>query len=89
MYPPQVADHINIELEGYKRRLSTLQSRIEPLVPDASIEEHFRNLQLSNAVKSSDHFTKLRKWYIACINQVNKNIHELERELKGSEALLA
>jgi hypothetical protein len=89
MYPPQVVDYINIELEGYRRQLSHLQAKIERLIPEASIEERLKNLEFSSGTRSTDHYTKLRKWYIACINQINKNMHELEDELKGSEAPLA
>ncbi|KAF5357909.1 hypothetical protein D9756_001573 [Leucocoprinus leucothites] len=85
IYPPQVVEDISIELQGFRRQLTVLQSKIEPLIPERSIEEQLSNLQLSNTAKSSDHYTKLRKWYIACINQINKNIQELEYELKGQE----
>ncbi|KAJ3551757.1 hypothetical protein NP233_g13019 [Leucocoprinus birnbaumii] len=89
MYPPQVSEDIIIELEGFQRQLTVLQSRIDPLIPESSIEEQLANLQLSNSSKTSDHYTKLRKWYIACINQINKNIQGLEHELKGRDKPLA
>ncbi|KXN89261.1 hypothetical protein AN958_06015 [Leucoagaricus sp. SymC.cos] len=90
MYPPQVAEHMDIELEEYRQQLSNLQSKFDPLIPETSIEEQLQKLRLSSSIsKPTDHYTKLRKWYIACINQINKNIYELEHELKGSESPLA
>lgn len=89
MYPPQVAEHISIELESYQRQLALLQTKLEPLMSEDSVEMQLHRLQLSATDKSSDHYRKLQKWYITCINQISKNIHELEHELKGPETPLA
>ncbi|KAF9451025.1 hypothetical protein P691DRAFT_773412 [Macrolepiota fuliginosa MF-IS2] len=83
VYPPQVPEHMSIELDGYQRQLSHLQTKLRPLIPEASIEEQLESLQLSSVDRPPDHYTKLRKWYTACFNQINKNVHELERDLQG------
>lgn len=86
MYPPQAPEHISIELEGYQRQLTHLHTKVEPLIPDTSLEEQFQKFQLSHTTRSTDHSAKLRKWFIAGVNQISKNIQELEHELKGSNA---
>lgn len=86
MYPPQVAEHISIELEGYQHQFVRLQTTVNPLIPDISIEEQLQHLKLSNTSKSPDHYAKLHKWYIECNNQIKRNIHELAHELKRPES---
>ncbi len=88
MYPPQEPEHMCLELAEYQRRLTNLQTKIELLMPELSIEGEFQKLQLSHTTKPSDHEPKLRKWYIVCGNQLKKNIQELEHELKGPNAPL-
>lgn len=85
MYPPQVAANIGFELDRYQRQLAHLQASLDPLILDTSSEPRLQGLQLSHTSKTPEHYAKLHKWCTACINQINKNIYELARELKGTE----
>ncbi|EKM82684.1 hypothetical protein AGABI1DRAFT_125144 [Agaricus bisporus var. burnettii JB137-S8] len=85
MYLPQVAVNMGLELDSYQRQLTHLQESMDPLILDTPSEPQLQGLQPSRTSKTPEHYAKLRKWCTACINQVNKNIHELARELKEAE----
>lgn len=76
---------MGLELDSYQRQLTHLQESMDPLILDTPSEPQLQGLQPSRTSKTPEHYAKLRKWCTACINQVNKNIHELARELKEAE----